>query len=101
MSLFLASAYSEPNDFRFTRRRSHQFANRIEDNLELTVVFLFQLTHLACKLGVGNQHPTQLNEGTHDLNGCLNSPLAVKDVGRRDYAVFCEDQGKLPAPAVL
>jgi hypothetical protein len=73
------------------RRKSHQFANGIEDNRELAIVFLFQLVKLACQFDVGNQHPTQLNKGPHDLNGCLNSPLAVKDICSHDGAVFCED----------
>ena len=55
------------------------------------------------EVGVGRKDLSELNEGTHDLDACANSALALEDVSCHDCAVFgkCIRQGATATPTGL
>src|SRR5438552_12936492 len=74
--------------------RNHQFADGVEHNFELNVVFLLQGAKLACQVGIGKKHLPQTNKGAHDcdvhLHGArrlrktlasMATPCSVKAIG--------------------
>jgi len=52
-------------------------ANRVEDNLELVIVFPLEFVKLKRKFRVGSQQLTQFYKSPHDLNACLDSAFAA------------------------
>jgi len=58
--------------FRFGR--DHQFADGVEDHLELRVVFPLHRRELAGEIGMRSQNPAQAHEGAHDFDVDLHGP---------------------------
>ena len=55
----------------------HEFADRVEHDLELGVVLLLHLSQLEGEILMGSQHLTQLHERSHDLDVDLDCTLAL------------------------
>jgi hypothetical protein len=69
-------------------RRRHKLADRVEYNLELSVVFPFQVGQFSSQLCVRCEHLTQPNKGAHNLNINLHCPLAAKHTGKHGDSVL-------------
>ena len=76
-------------------RRAHQFPNRIEYNLELGVIPLFQLLKFARQGRMGTNHLSKPYESPHDLNAGGHGDGTVEDEGCGNRAVFREGERRL------
>src|SRR5438876_1225387 len=76
----------------------HQFADRIEDDLKLRIVFLFQCGEFAGKIGIGKKHPTQAHECAHDRDVHVYSAFSEQDAGEHRHALLGEGIRQIAAP---
>src|SRR5947209_1009000 len=83
--------------FWFFRWR-HQFADRIEDDLKLGVVFLFQCREFAGKIGIGEKHLTQADECAHDRDVHVHGAFAAQNAREHRHALLGEGVRQIAAP---
>src|SRR5919197_6059733 len=69
-------------------RRRHELADRLQNDLKLRVVFLFQRRKLPGELFVGSEHSTQTDEGSHDLDIDADGALAPNDTGEHRHGLL-------------
>src|SRR5436853_7068328 len=60
-------------------RRKHQFADGIEDNLELRVIFVFEISELTREIGIGEKHLAQAHKRAHDGDVNLHGTRTPQD----------------------
>lgn len=77
----------------------HEFADGVEDDLELPVVFLFERVEFFGEVGLGRQYPAQADEGPHDGDVDLYGAGAVEDARQHGDALFGEGVGGVSAAA--
>src|SRR6266700_626860 len=76
--------------------RKHQLADGIEDNLELSVIFLFQCSKLAGEFCIREEHLTQAHEGTHDGDVDLHGTRTPQNAGEHCDTLLGEGHGVAP-----
>ena len=75
-------------------------ADRVEDDLELGVVFFLERIELTGEVGVRREHLPQADEGAHDFNVDLDGAPAVENAREDGYALLGEDiRGGAPEAA--
>lgn len=74
------------------RRRSHQLADRVEDDTKLPVVPLFQIIESPRQLAVAGEHFAQMDESAHDLDVDCDGLLAPQHA--REHATPCSVKAK-------
>jgi len=75
--------------------RGHQPPERVEDYLEVAVVFLLERFQLPGKLRIGSEHPAQPHEGSDDLYVDAYSALALENAGQHGYSLLSERVGSI------
>jgi len=70
--------------------RSHQPPDRVEDYLEVPVIFLLERFQLPGELRIGSEHPAQSDEGSDDLYVDANGALALENPGQHSYSLLSE-----------
>jgi hypothetical protein len=75
--------------------RSHQPPDRVEDYLEVAVVFLLERFQLPGELRIGSEHPAQSHEGSDDLYVDAYSALALENPGQHSYPLLSEGVGSI------
>src|SRR6185503_669017 len=67
---------------RFGRWRSHELTDSVEDRFELRIVFSFQVSQFAGKLGISQEYFTHTHKGAHDGDVYLCCAPAPKHAGQ-------------------
>jgi hypothetical protein len=80
-------------------RRFHQLTNRVEDHLELCVVFPLESVQLAREIRVGCKELSQLYESAHDEHVDLHSAFTREHGRQHCDTLFREDQGRISTPS--
>lgn len=70
--------------------RSHQPPDRVEDYLEVAVVFLLERFQLPGELRIGSEHSAQSDKGSDDLYVDANGALALENPGQHSYSLLSE-----------
>src|SRR5438270_4698354 len=55
--------------------RKHQFADGVEDDLELGVIFVFEVSEFTREIGIGEKHLAQANKRAHDYAPASSSSM--------------------------
>jgi hypothetical protein len=66
-----------------------------KDDLELSVVFLFEIVQFTCKLFMGCNHFPQFNKGAHDVNTWINRSLTIQNIGSHNNPMFRKGVGQV------
>ncbi len=85
-------------------RRGCKFPDGIKDRSNLLIVAfqpLLQLHEFLRKFPMSGQNPPELDEGPHDGDVDLNSPLTVQNTGEHRDTLFREHKRKGTSTAVL
>ena len=75
--------------------RKHQLADRVEDDLKLGVVFVFERGKLASKFRIREEHLAQAHKCAHDGDIDLYGPRTPQDAGKHRDALLGEGVGKI------
>jgi hypothetical protein len=86
---------AKPNRSRLRACRGHQPPERVEDYLEVAVVFLLERFQLPGELRIGSEHPAQSHEGSDDLYVDAYSALALENPGQHRYPLLSERVGSI------
>lgn len=92
--LVAASASMEPYLFLLRLGRGHQLLKRLEQNLELGIVFPLQLTELLRKLSMRSEHPPKLDERAHDLDVDADGTFASQNARKHRDARSVNARGR-------
>ncbi len=75
--------------------RKHQLADRVEDDLKLGVVFVFERGKLAGKFRIREEHLAQAHKCAHDGDIDLYGPRTPRDAGKHRDALLGEGVRKI------
>ena len=78
----------------------HELADRVEDDLELAIVFGFQRIESAGEVFVGGKGLAKLHEGAHHVQAHLDRAGGVEDGSSHERAVLGEGVGRKARVAV-
>ncbi len=91
----------EPNGAPWFRRRGHELADGVEDDLELGVVFLLEIVKAVGKIGVVGQGPAKPDKRTNHKHAHVHRLGAAQNVRGHEGAVFRERIRREPGISVL
>ena len=78
-------------------RRKHEFADGVEDNLEVGVVSIFERGELAGEFRIREEHLAQTHKCAHDGDVDLHGPRTPQDAGEHGDALLGKGVGKVTA----